>query len=254
MTSHFIIAGAQRSATTYLSRILSAHPEIIMAEPTRPEPKFFLKPEMYKTGIETYYRNFFRDYDSQCSMVYGEKSTSYIESKPAALKIKELLPSAKIIFVLRNPIERAMSNIAFSRMHGFESAPIDVAIMREIDHPETVLNADGAATSVSPQAYLARGCYADYLSSYFEIFGSENIHIQMTEQMIGSLKEIQSVYEFLGINTNFVPAMLNEKVNMSQKTKNDVLALKTRAKLDAYFAPKIRKLEELTGLDFSSWC
>ena len=59
MTRHFFIAGAQRSGTTYLYRLLDEHPEIEMAKPERPEPKFFLLDELHARGLKFYENHFF---------------------------------------------------------------------------------------------------------------------------------------------------------------------------------------------------
>ena len=61
MTEHFFIIGAQRSGTTYLYHLLDEHPEICMARPLRPEPKFFLKNELYARGLEYYETCYFPD-------------------------------------------------------------------------------------------------------------------------------------------------------------------------------------------------
>ena len=250
---HFIVGGAQRSATTYLSTALSAHPEIRMAEPLRPEPKFFLKPELFEHGIEAYYDNFFPKNDAETAAVYGEKSTTYIESEAAAKKIKSMIPDVKLIFMLRNPIDRAMSNIAFSRMHGFEHSPLDVAIQRELDRPQDLIDADKAGISASPQAYLARGRYVNYLSHYFDIFDSNNIHVAVTENLIGSQKNLEKIYKFLNVDPEFVPTMLNERINQSKRSEDNKLSNAVIKRLETYFAPYNNKLEHLTGLDLSVW-
>src|SRR5712691_8572726 len=107
---HFVIVGAQRCGTTYLYRLLDEHPEIEMAKPLRPEPKFFLDDDRFPLGLSYYESQFFSEAGPR---VRGEKSTSYIESDVAAQRIKATLPGAPMVAVLRDPVERAISNYRF---------------------------------------------------------------------------------------------------------------------------------------------
>jgi hypothetical protein len=75
MHDHFVIIGAQRCGTTFLSHLLDEHPDVEMAKPFRPEPKFFLDEEQFARGLDYYDRRFFTE---DRTRVRGEKSTSYI--------------------------------------------------------------------------------------------------------------------------------------------------------------------------------
>ena len=124
MAEHFFIAGAQRSATTYLYRMLEQHPDITLAQPVRPEPKYFIR-DGFSGDLEAYHREFF---DQAGTPWFGEKSTSYIEHPVAAERIARCLPDAVIFFMLRDPVERALSNYRFSVMNGLESLPLAQAL------------------------------------------------------------------------------------------------------------------------------
>ena len=82
MFEHFFIAGAQRSGTSYLYHILAEHPEIEMAKPLRPEPKFFHVDALFERGLDYYRHHFFEG--KAGAWLRGEKSTSYMESEKAA--------------------------------------------------------------------------------------------------------------------------------------------------------------------------
>src|SRR5215470_7742197 len=77
----FIIGGAPRAGTTWLYELLDHHPDVHMAKPLNPEPKFFLRDDEYAKGLEYYSRKWFEDVEP--SKVAGEKSTDYLE-RPAA--------------------------------------------------------------------------------------------------------------------------------------------------------------------------
>ena len=254
MNRHFIIGGAQRSATTYLMSLLQAHPDIKIAQPLRPEPKFFLKPKEYIGGYEEYRRLYFSHVQERKNLVLGEKSTSYIEYKEAAERIKKLLPDARLIFLLRHPVERAVSNVRFSRMHGFEDKPINDAILREIDAPEMVMTMNRAGISVSPQSYLARSSYIDHLKPWLEIFEPEQVKILITEHLITEKQMISEIYKFIGVEADFQPNLIHGNIiNASDKPKGDELSPITYGRLMDYFSDKNKALSKLCNLDVSHW-
>ena len=81
----FIIAGAPRSGTTWLYSLLERHPDVYVAKPVTPEPKFFLVDSLYERGLEFYSKTWFAPAPS--GAMAGEKSTNYLESAPAAERI-----------------------------------------------------------------------------------------------------------------------------------------------------------------------
>ena len=251
MNRHFIIGGAQRSATTYLYQVLDSHPQIQMAKPTRPEPKFFLKEADYSKGYTEYFSRYFQSKNCSPELVLGEKSTTYIEYKDAAIRIKKMLPSAEILFVLRDPIKRAISNVNFSRMHGFESHPIDEALLRELDQPDQVLGKAGLSTS--PQSYLWRSSYADMLGPWYDIFDPQKITLITSENVVGNLSTLQKVFSKLKVDNDFIPKGLTDVVNQSDKPSARGPSPETYRRLSDYFAPKNQLLERLYNLDISSW-
>ena len=105
------IVGAQRSSTTYLYHVLSRSSHICMATPLRPEPKFFFKDNLYKHGLDYYLHTYYQNPDADLLV---EKSTCYLESLVSARRIHQAFPNAKIICIVRNPIERAISHYKFS--------------------------------------------------------------------------------------------------------------------------------------------
>src|SRR6266550_685043 len=101
----FIIAGAPRSGTTWLYELLDRHPDVHMAKPLKPEPKFFLRDDEYAKGLEYYSTKWFEGVEP--SKIAGEKSTDYLESSAAAARIAKNLSDVKLIFLLREPVSRA---------------------------------------------------------------------------------------------------------------------------------------------------
>lgn len=215
MNALFIV-GAQRSGTTYLYYLLDAHPQICMARPPRPEPKFFLNPENFLNGKAHYESHYFKSFNAD-HLYIGEKSTSYIESRLAAERIKEFYPNARILMILRDPITRAYSNYRFSVMNGIESLSFQDALAAE---PDRLKNQD-FLTSVNPYAYQKRGRYMDYIDQYLKVFDREQINVIIYEEFIENTDAIAGLYRWLDLSSDFFPDNISDRVNASDISFKD---------------------------------
>ena len=248
---HFIIGGAQRSATTFLTKMLDSHPAIEMAKPSRPEPKFFIGEAYTSLTKAEYVSTYFSQRDEQAKWL-GEKSTSYIEFSQVAERIASFFDKPKLMFALRNPVERAISNFHFSRMHGYETENINTALLREIDAPENIHTSKQSGTSVSPQAYLARGKYIDFLPAFFSHFPAKDILLIKSEELTRSPAECNRVFNFLGLEPRYEETILS-RVNASSKDQEQVLEVDVRKRLEAYFLDANQKLSSQYGFDVTDW-
>jgi N-acetyl-gamma-glutamylphosphate reductase len=108
---NFFIVGAMRTGTTYLTTLLDEHPEIEMIKPFSPEPKSFVVNRNYTESdkIEYINKNF-----SPHIQIRGEKTVFYCEAEHSAKAIQSLFPDAIIIFLVRHPLFRAVSNYFFN--------------------------------------------------------------------------------------------------------------------------------------------
>lgn len=251
--SHFFVVGAQRSATTYLYNLLDAHPQIEMARPVRPEPKFFLREDLgdtsgEKTLADYHAAHFGTPHDNL--LARGEKSTSYIESEKAARAIHAWLPDAKIIFLLREPVARAISNYHFSVENGLETLSIEAAFRTEETRREQY---DKSAISASPYAYLQRGRYIDYLEMYGRYFPRENLLIYLNEEFVGSQEQAQHLYAQLGVSADFVPPTLRQAANVSEKIQPVQLSSDLLRELGDYFADPNARLAAYLGQPLTAW-
>jgi len=244
---HFFIVGAQRSGTTYLYKILDEHPEIQMAKPLKPEPKFFLKDELYKKGLDYYEKHFFTD--SINNVLRGEKTTSYIESKKAAKRISNNFPDTKIIFILRNPVYRAISNYWFSFNNGLENLSIEEAFRSE---PSRYNNYPKDKISVSPFAYLRRGLYINFIKIYEKYFTREQMKILIFENFLGSEKSVKNLFSFLRIKKDFTPSKLNSIINESNYRKTK-LSDEFQSYIYDYFRESNKRLAVEYDIDLSVW-
>ena len=245
---HFIIAGAQRAGTSYLVRLLGLHPEIGFAQPLRPEPKFFLRPEVERASLRDY-AGLFRSARLGARLL-GEKSTSYMESLEAPARIRSVLPEARLVFVLRDPVERAISNYWFSVQNGAETAEMSEAFLSE---PSRRGDYDRGAFSVSPFAYLARGDYARHLRRFEDSFPREQMTILLFEDLVREpLAEARRLVAWLGADPDLQPAAPATPVNASRKSQDEVDSALRRFLID-HFREANRHLAERYGLDLSAW-
>jgi hypothetical protein len=246
---HFFIPGAQRSATTYLYRLLDQHPEVEMAKPMRPEPKFFLQTRGGPNVIEPYERKYFSAKEG--AWLRGEKSTSYIESESAAQAISRTFPDARLVFLLRDPVERAISNYRLSLATGLERLGPEQAL---IDPGAELREFDSERISASPYAYRTRGLYHRYLNTYRQYFERDHMHIVLTEQLVCTPEPLRRLADFLEIDRDFTPEGLSESENAGTLLNEDETPLdRVREALTEYYVEPNRRLCGDYGLDLSPW-
>jgi hypothetical protein len=236
---HFVIAGAQRCGTTYLYRLLEEHPEIEMAKPLRPEPKFFLDDATFALGLGYYDAQFFSDASAR---VRGEKSTSYIESDLALQRIAATMPDAPIVVVVRDPVARAISNVRFSVQNGVENLPMAEALRAATGAREW----DAKRFSVSPFDYLARGRYADYLERAVRSIPRDSIYVLVFEELVSDTGVIAQLYERLGVDASFRPSGFHTAVNASD-AGNEPVDPEIRDWLRDYFREPNQRLAAFLG-------
>lgn len=244
----FIIAGAPRSGTTWLYQMLARHPGVHMAAPARPEPKFFLVDELYERGLEHYSRTWFAA--APPDRLCGEKSTNYLESAIAARRIRNDVPGVKLVFILREPVERAYSNYLWSRMNGMESETFERALELEQERERAV---SGAKRFSRPHAYFSRGLYADLLHPYYALFPREQILCLRCEDIRGHPAALaERLHGYLRLPVRPQDAGDLGVVNPSEADTAGFSAA-TRSRLGARYEKPNRRLAELLGPGFGIW-
>ena len=242
MSRHLFIIGAQRSGTTTLAQALDAHPRIRFAKPIRPEPKYLLKP-MDQTSVADYEARYFAGLPED--VLRGEKSTSYIEYPEVARRITAMFPGARCIALLRDPVERAVSNYWFSVQHGHEKRPPEEALAPTAESSATVVG-----LSASPFAYLARGRYLGYLESWAGIVGREYLSVVQTERLVQDADVWREVYEFLGVDP-LPPPSAAERANCVERERPVDEA--TLARLTGHFVSHNTELARHYPVDLKLW-
>ncbi len=244
---HFIIAGAQRSGTTVLAEMLSKHPQISMASPLFPEPKYFLPEKRQAYSRKEYLELFFKDRNS--ADILGEKTVSYFESTGAAELIRKHLPEARLIFLLRDPVVRAVSNYHYTFKHGLESRSLEEAFA---DLKDRQSESGFAGLSASPYAYLNRGHYAERLEPFEKLFGRKNMLILIWEPWIKNEMPLGSLLKFLNADPSVEKAM-KKGLSWKPSLTSEVLSADLRLRLGQYFKEMNRTLAARYALDVSAW-
>ncbi|MGQ0850070.1 MAG: sulfotransferase family protein [Actinomycetota bacterium] len=200
----FIVIGAAKAGTTALYWYLMEHPQIYMS-PMK-ETNFFAygvdedghllygDPELHRFPIKTLqdYRRLFAAAGERGAV--GEASPIYLECPQAAGRIHDLIPEARIICGLRDPVDRAYSDyLMYLRNRG-----------RRFD-PERDLKPD-AAWALPDSHWMRLGHYHEQLSRYFEVFSRDRIHMFLFDDLKESeLRVVQGIYQFLAVDPEFEP-------------------------------------------------
>ncbi|MCA8941077.1 MAG: sulfotransferase, partial [Planctomycetes bacterium] len=242
------VAGGQRCGTTWLYHLLDAHPEIYMAKPPRPEPKFFMADPRPGRDVDWYLNTWFSDTGD--AKAIGEKSTSYMETPGTAVRIRRLFPDLRVLVILRNPVERAISNFAFSRRNGLEHGGLDEALT---DEERRVREIEFANISVHPFAYSWRSLYARHLRQFFDELPREQLGVFLYDDLRENPTETcGAIYGFLGVDSGFDPGDFDRRYNESPLVDLGV----KRASIE-YLRDKLRRpnheLAALLGRDLSCW-
>jgi hypothetical protein len=206
---NFFIAGAAKAGTTSLAKYLAQHPDIFMPSHLH-EPAFFAE----HTGCEQL-DAYLEDFAAAGNeAMVGEKSGAYLYDADAANRIREFDQDAKIIIVLRNPVEMAHSLYWHNRREGFEPIlSFQEALAVEDDR---VRDSDFPHSSLGYYAnflYRRRATYAPQLERYYEAFAAEQIFLLRFDDLkTGPLEQCQSLFRFLGVDPTFCPDLARENV------------------------------------------
>jgi hypothetical protein len=218
MQVDFFIVGAPKAGTTSLYHYLNEHLEIEMS--SQKEPDYFSdsliqNKGMYygKNRIDTLekYNNLFVNPDVK---LRGEGSVSYLFYDDVPLKIKTYNPEAKIIIILRDPVDRAFSHYLMDYRLGLVSESFEDIINKKSKHKNAHL---------FYQQYIQVSEYAPQIKRYLNVFKRENILFIDYEDFKNDVAGVvNNVYLFLGVNDDFQPN-LNKKHNTYTMPKNGII-------------------------------
>ena len=198
--SDFLIIGAMRSGTTSLYRYVGAHPETFMLPK---EFQFFTT--HWDRGVDWYRAQFD---GAGGAKVLGEATADYLARNSAMERIAETIPDVRLIASLRNPVDRAWSHFGLLEARGKESRTFTKAIDEEL----RIISTDGA--KAPGLLYLSHGLYDAHLGRCLQLFGPDQLHVVLFEDMVADPGGIyREICSFLGIDSSIQPSNLGQVVN-----------------------------------------
>jgi hypothetical protein len=188
---NFLIIGAMKAGTTSLYHYLKQHPQVFMSEPK--ELHFFVEELNWHQGWRWYQDHFA---GAAGAVAIGEASASYAKYPIHAdvpERISHFLPEVRLIYVVRQPIERIRSEYVHQVLMGRERDPIDRAV---INNPQ----------------YVNHSRYSFQIEQYLRHFTSDQLLVITSEQLRSQRKEtVQLVSAFIGVEEIADPAWLEHE-------------------------------------------
>jgi len=204
----FVVLGAQKSGTTTLYTQLTRHPAVMPA--LRKEVHYF---DAAPRPIE-WYRAFFprrRAMEARAATVghavTGEATPFYLVHPGAPTRLRAAVPHARLVVVLRDPVERAVSGYHHAVRMGDELRPIEVALdPANVEVlPDAVDWYDDPDCPARRRGYLVRGRYAEQLERWFTALSRAQVLVLETRELAGGVA-LAKTLEFLGLPTTAVDA------------------------------------------------
>ena len=275
MLPNLIIIGAQKCGTTSLHYYLNCHQDIAMS--TRKELNFFIEEKNWHKGIQWYEKQF-----STTVPIIGEASpnyTFYPHFRGVPERMYSVIPNAKLIYILRDPIKRMIADYIHALADGYSPPPLNEALL-----------------DFDANHFNARSKYYMQLQQFLEYYPMSRILILTQEELlINRPQTLQKVFRFLGIDDSFdckqfneikhqtvekrrknrigillqklseteaaqlVPTSVRERIGkflylpFSTKIESTTLAPEVRQKIAEHLKDDVERLRKLTGLTFEKW-
>jgi hypothetical protein len=192
---NLFLVGAAKAGTSSLYEVLRRHPDVFMS--SHKEPHYFADLDVDHTSSRLFnvvqdrhsYLSLFDD--ARSHLIIGEASTSYLTDIRAPERIQAAAPTAKVIAILRDPVERAYSHYLNDVRKGLERRSFLRAVEDALARP---------AEQRWPAHYVRYGEYGSAIQRYYSTFGRNQVLVLFFEQMIAHQAEtLRTLTDFLGI-------------------------------------------------------
>lgn len=251
----FVIVGAPKAGSTALHTALLNHPALFLCEPK--EPKYFLTagarprghgqrgPGDAHSAREWVWRA--RDYEAlfapaQPGTLRGESTPFYLWSRDAHRRMAEVIPAAKLIAVIRDPVERAYSNWTHLWADGLEPEPDFLTACR--------LEAKRVAEGWAPfWRYIELGRYGEQLAHLYEYFPPEQVLVVRYRDVLDEpATTLDTVCAFLGIETGVVtripPSNVGRWADDTPRNRRLRRVVRAGAAIGAFAPPEVWRRTE----------
>lgn len=248
----FVIVGAQRCGTTSMYNYVTSHPHVVRA--LTKEVHYF--DVNMARGWAWYASHFVTECRAESRLrvglptVTGEASPYYVFHPHGVRRLREALPNTKIIVMLRDPVQRALSHYSHERMKGWESASLEEALALEesrLSGEVESLLADETYQSFGHQhySYRARGDYLPQLQRVHEHYPPEQVFLLNSNDFYRDPDaSYRSLMRFLGLDAQ--PPATFKRYNTYASPKPDPAVVTS---LVRHFAPLNEALYDYVGKD-----
>ena len=246
----FFIIGAPRSGTTTLFHALMQHPSLV--PPARKELAFFNL--LHRQGLPWYRSQFpaawqrVRARLRSGAFATGDATPTYLFNPHAARRIQTAVPDARLIVLLRDPVERAYSHYHWARGMGYELLSFEEAVRREPERVDGELermlaDEDYVSFPRSYLSYVGMGRYIDQLLAWQEVFPAEQMLVLCAEDLRQRpAATLDHALSFLGMPELTLPQP-SERNSGSYPPMSDAM----RAHLRQEFAADDERLKQHLG-------
>lgn len=212
---NYLVIGAQKSATSSVCDLLAQHPEVFMTDPK--EPYFFSNEEVWSKGLG-WYESLFEG-AAGCKAI-GEGSTTYSQEwlfPEAAQRIADLLPHARLIYIVRHPLQRIESLwMHYMSKGGRETNPLRIAVKQR-------------------REYIDNTLYLKQIDRYRALYPDERILVLFFEDFRKDPQGVmRRVFEFLGVDPEFTPPQADKPRHVSSEGRVDSAMLKPLRRIPGF--------------------
>ncbi|MFV0525270.1 MAG: sulfotransferase family protein [Acidimicrobiales bacterium] len=252
----YLIIGTKRGGTTSLARWLLDHPQVQSLFPARETRKGTYYFDVNYARGEAWYRSHFptrvaharAEVRAGRPLQVGEATPYYLHHPHAPVRARRLAPDARIIALLRNPVDRAHGHWAERHRQGVETLDFDAALAAEpgrLAGEEARMLVDPSYVSFAHQhfSYVDQGRYARGLERWMTAYPEEQLMVVRSEDLYADPMAVyREVLVFLGLDDHRPDAL----VAWNNRSRDD-LPPETRAHLTDLLAPDVAATEALLG-------
>ena len=220
----FLGLGTQKGGTTSLHQWLNTHPQVFL--PTCKEVHYF---DLQAKQAATWYAKHFQD--ARPEQLCGEITPFYLFHPDVPARIHAVVPEVRMIVLLRDPVERALSQVFHARKRGFEKLKLEEALEAESSRLQS-----GDPESLQKHSYVSRSHYLEQLNRYEKLFPKHQLLVLQSEQLFSNPETIwKKILGFLELETvplinTFPKANVGNNQSLSVST---TLRIQLRKELEA---------------------
>jgi hypothetical protein len=206
----FLCLGTQKGGTTALHKLLAQHPQVFL--PSCKEVHYF---SLHDQQPLSWYAEHYSA--AQPDDRRGDITPYYLFHPRAPERIQQVLPQAKLIVLLRDPVERTLSQVFHARRHGFEPLELEAALEAEaerLEGAEARLREPGSTDySHQKHSYVSRSRYEQQLQRYETLFPAKQLLVLRSEDLFSATEHSwHGIQAFLELDVLPLPAPL-ERAN-----------------------------------------